>query len=117
MNFNPPQQRIGINPEQLRNQVQLLNAEVQLHEREVYTLREFGKAEREAWTVLLKHNNEFSDEAFARKRFDLAHKAHETAVVDIKNLEIAKLKSQAAIAQAMLDEAERSQSPGKVALT
>src|ERR1700722_9041978 len=96
----PPQMKgIAANPQYLRNQIEIHKAEVKLHEREIFTLGELGKAERAMWRATAP--------TMQAEQFSLAHKAHESAVLEIKRMELSKLKAQLAISEAMLAEAEK----------
>ncbi len=95
---------ISVNPTQLRNEIELFKIEIGFKEREIFTLVEFGKQERTMWRGLASGNGVNVNGA---EQYNLAHKAHESAVVEIKRLELNKLKAYLNIKLAMLEEVEK----------
>jgi hypothetical protein len=115
-----PPQPIGVNPEQLRNQVEIYKVDVGLREREIFTLQELGKHERAFWAQLATANG-LRAESGSREMFRLAHEAHESAVVERKRLDLSLVKASLAISEAALAEADRlvqsAPDQGKVVLS
>ena len=100
-------QGIPVNPEQLRNQVQFFQAQLTVLEKELVTFKKLGQAERLMWSWLVDTQ---LDPGFSRtnlNNFLTASKEHNEALGQLKGIEIAKLKSQLAVAEAMLGEVER----------
>ena len=101
----------------LRSEVQLLEAEVELHQKELDTWKRRGEQERNLYRWFAER---LIDPGFSRQpltRFCDDHKAHYAAAAELKEVQIAKLKSQCAIKRAMLEEGDkRIAHPGDRAL-
>ena len=82
----------------------LFKIEIGFKEREIFTLVEFGKQERAYHREIGIRNGIDREEL---NMFNGAHKAHESAVVEIKRLELNKLKAYLNIKLAMLEEVEK----------
>ncbi len=99
----------GVNIEMLENSIKLANAKVQVWEqkRAAYNAKE--TKERlliQTWAEgYFPAASEFSPGRQITAQYLQAHKSHADAELQIIDLTIAELKSQAAIHQAMLDEA------------
>ncbi len=101
----------GVNIEMLENSIKLANAKVQVWEqkRAAYNAKEI-KERVLIQTLVYGHvpslvNDSPSPSHQACSQYLQAHKSHADAELQIIDLTIAELKSQAAIHQAMLDEA------------
>jgi hypothetical protein len=101
---------VKITPEQLedyKNQLILTNSEIDLQEKEL----ESWKAREEAELQLFKFiaGTSMSPGLFRKRMaaFEELHKAHVTAATHVKRLSIVKLRSQAAILNAMIGESEK----------
>ena len=114
MSPSQQQQRIGVNPEELRNQVAILEAEAKNAETELFTFKRVCETERNMWRWLV--DSLFSPDRSRQNLNDFvtAHKAHQAAQVAIKDIELAKKKAAVAIARAMLEQAEGTQKPAKL---
>jgi len=104
-----PGRGIPVNPEQVRNELQMHTAEVTLHEQELAAFQLRAKCERFFWRWLV--DNLVPKEAGRNtfEQFIAADKKHEESEVELRKVEIAKLQSKKAISQAILDEVERIQ--------
>jgi hypothetical protein len=100
----PPFPKMGVNPEQLRNQVEIYKVDIALREREIFTLQELGKQQRAFNREIASANG---IKSISVETLNLALKAHESALVEMKRLELIKVKSALAIAEAMLAEVDK----------
>lgn len=99
--------RTAINPQLLKSEIELWKAKCRMHEALIEAAEMKGTLERDvigqaapmlglqSHSVLMRHYLE-------------AHKAFDTANLDILRLQLAELKSSLAIREAMLREAEQS---------
>ena len=95
-----------INIEQAQNSLRLVQAKIELWEQKIATFKEKGKKER-AWigTYGIQVNGHPALERVTSEYLQ-AHKSHEDAEAQLMELTVAELKSQAAILQAGIKEAE-----------
>lgn len=122
--FNPHQYAgQGISPDQLmqlQRTLTLLNAEIAMHEKELHNFKELRQAERHMFVWLA---DSLIDPAVKRRpleKFVECSKAHTEAEVELKILNIEKLKAERNITQAMIEEAGkavRAPGGGRVQLT
>lgn len=115
MSPSQQQQRIAVNPEELRNQVIILEAELKNAETELFTFKQVGDKERNMWRWLIEQLVDPSRSRTNLNEWLTAHKSHQAAQVAIKDIELAKKKASVAIARAMLEQAEgKPPSSGKL---
>jgi len=93
-----------INIEQAQNSLRLVQAKIELWEQKIATFKEKGKKER-GWIGIT--GGAWPHPALdVTSEYQQAHKSHEDAEAQLMELTVAELKSQAAILQAALKEAE-----------
>ena len=114
MSPSQQQQRIGVNPEELRNQIIILEAEAKNAEAELFMFKQLGEKERLFWRWLVDQLVDPSRSRTNLNDFVTAHKSYQAAQVAIKDIELAKKKAAVAIARAMLEQAEGTQKPAKL---
>jgi hypothetical protein len=96
----------SVNPDQLRNQVKLLTAEVEFNSQELDRWKKRGEAERNLYHWFADCMIDPGQSRVPLQKYTQAHKEHYQAKTQLKELNLAKIKSQLAIATAMLEEAE-----------
>lgn len=110
---------MNISPEQLqqhKNSLQLTLAEIELQEKELATWKARGEAERNLYSWIADVSADPAVKRTPLRAYQQAHKDHYAAQVGLKELAIVKLKSIAAILEAMVKEAERMVKEGRVGL-
>jgi hypothetical protein len=91
----------------LRSEIQLLEAELTLTQQELDTWKRRGEQERNLYNWMADCMVDPGQSRHPLKMFREAHKAHYDAAAELKDVHIAKLRSQVAIKRAMLEEADK----------
>ena len=108
--MNIPQPGTNLTPEQFqqfKNNVTLLTAEIAMQERELVCWNRRGEAERNLYLWIA---DALVDPGRSRTPLDAYrewHKAHYNAQAELKQLAIARLRSELAITEAIVREAEK----------
>ena len=93
--------------EQQKNSLTLTEAEIVLHERELLAWKRRGEAERQLYTFIVDVSADPGVSRLPLRMFVDAHKAHYQVEAELKELKLARLRSQAAITKAFITEAEK----------
>ena len=108
---------MSITPEQvqqLERTLALLNAEIEMSEKELDTWRALGIAERTLYGWLAENLIDPGIKRRPLEKYTEAHKEYMAAKANLMILGIEKLKAERNIAQAMIQEAKQSvKAPGK----
>jgi hypothetical protein len=101
---------MNVTPKQLqqhKNSLQLVTAEIDLHEKELEAWKNRGEAERNLYSWIADVSADPAVKRTPLKAYQQAHKAHYEAEGNLKELVIVKLKSQQAMLTAFIEEAEK----------
>ena len=97
-----------INPELVRNALQMFEAELQLWEAKLDAWNRRGEKERNFLTWFVDSWIDPGKSRTPLREYTIVHKEHYKVEAQLMELQIAKLKSEVAIRKAMLAEGERS---------
>jgi len=112
---------MNITPEQLqhhKNSLALIEAEIDLNQKEMDTWAKRGEAERNLYAWIADISADPSVKRTPLRAYFEAHKAHYAALGELKQLAIIMLRSKLEITKAMVEEAEKMiATPGKGLIT
>lgn len=95
-----------VNPEHLRNEIQLLRAKVELAEREQFWLQKRSASQRALYRWMAQLSSPAGASTKPLDDFCAASKEYDKAQADKRGIEISEMKSRLAICEAILKEAE-----------
>jgi len=103
--MNPMGRSIPINPEQIKNAIKLIEAKIGMQEEKLAALYEYSRMTRKLVNAFVRSQTRTVD--LELTWWAEAHEKQEAAERAVIKVQIAELKSQLAINQFMLQEAEK----------
>lgn len=110
--MNPQNRLIPVNPEQIKNQIKLLEAKLDMQKAKLRALIKHSDMTRRLVTYLSRYITHSPENTTPGpvSLWNESHKLQETAERQIIEVQMAELESQIFIHKMMLDEAEKSKS-------